>query len=962
MQQKIDLKLKGLYTSPNNLGAVPQGALEVADNVVIDRIDIVESRRGQTQYGSPLDIEDGQVNKIFNYASSLILNYSNKMAYDSGAGNWVTYLGDYTAPSSDYKMRSLEALRNFYFTTSKGIYKVDRITSTPRPAGVVEALSGTASLTGSSGFLVANSSVAYRLVWAYTDANGNLLRGAPSQRLVVSNAGPGDKDVVLTYIIPDTITTDYIYQIYRSTGTATAADEPNDELQLVLQANPTAGQIAAKQFVVTDTTPYSLMRQTIYTAPSQEGIENANYTPPYAVDMDIFKNCAFYANVRQKQQSTVTLIGVGGTSLSYYTDATVTSSGTDILTNIADTTDIRVGMRAVGTDIGVNRYVSEIISSTSVRLTSVTIGSGSNPVEFQDRVSIGNVNYWGGSSNDVSTNTFRVETAFTPGDNIDETALNLVQVINTSPTNSEVYAYYLSGIGDLPGQMLFKERVLGGEAFYVTSTAGTSFTPNVPTGKLITNISVANPTVITSIAHGLVTGEIISVYGSNSTPSIDSQHTVTVLDPDTFSIPIAVTGLGTTGIWMLTSEAVVSDNDSQQNRVYASKPSQVESVPLYTFFDIGSANFPIQRVVALRDGIFFFKQDGIYRLSGESFSSWTVSLVDSTTALLVPESAVAFNNQVFMFGDQGICAVSDSGVQIMSVPIENVLLQLSSEQYTNFATASFGIAYESSRQYMFFTVTEEEDEFATQAFIYNSLTRTWTRWVMTRTCGIVNTSINKLFMAQTDSGQVLIERKTFTPQDYADEQYDVIIDSVISDTQYKLSSVVVVKEGMTIVQAGKQVIIRTVDSDTDIITIADGGVVLTAGAAVVYTPILNRVRWSPIDAENTGILKQFSEITLAFRNAAFTEIKTEFSTNIKTSPETVQLLNNSGTTGWGSFQWGGVGWGGELGGQAVLRTYVPREAQRGTWLTLSLETQESFTGFSLQGVSIIYTPMSTRFK
>jgi len=962
-QQKLDLQLKGLYTSPNNLSAIPQGALEIADNVVIDRVNIVESRRGQTQYGDPLSIGDNQVNKLFNYASSLVLNYTDKMAYDGGAGNWITYSGTYSAPSNDYKMRSLEALRNFYFTTSKGIYKIDRIENTPRPAGVVEALSGTATLSGSSGFLIANSAVAYRLVWAYTDANGNLLRGAPSQRLIVSNAGPGDFDVTLTYLIPDTITTDYIYQIYRSTGTATSNDEPNDELQLVLQGNPTSAEIAAKTFIVTDTTPYSLMRQTIYTAPSQEGIENANYPPPYAVDMDIFKNSAFYANVRQKQQSTITLISVGSPSFGYYTDATVgTTNLSPNLTTILSTTDIRVGMRIIGAGIPADTYVKTILSGTSVEMTKNATATASVSVEFQDRFTIGNVNFWAGSVNNPATNTFKVETSFTPGDNIDETALNMIQIINTSTTNTLIYAYYLSGVGDLPGQFLFKERTLGGEQFFITSTAGSSFTPVLPAGNTITSISVANPTVITSVGHGFISGDSVRIFNSNPTPNIDGEWTVTVISPDTFSIPIEVTVLGTAGTVILSSEAVVSDNDAKQNRVYASKNSQVESVPLYTYFDIGSANFPIQRVVALRDGIFFFKQDGIYRLSGETFASWTVSLIDNTTALKVPESAVPFNNQVFCFTDQGVCAVSDSGVQILSVPIENVLLQLSSDQYTNFVSASFAVAYESSRQYMFFTVTEEGDTFATQAFIYNSLTKTWTRWVMDRTCGVVNTAINKLFMAQADTGQVLIERKSYTNDDYADEQYPIVITEVISANIYKLSSTLLVNEGMSLKQNARTNIITSVDYDTNIITLADSRFVFILGAAEVYTPILNKIQWAPIDAENPGILKQFSELTLAFRNAAFQSIRTEFKSNIIQAGQTVTIINNSPVLGWGNFPWGEAPWGGELGGAAVLRTYVPRDIQRASWITLSLQTQEAFTGFSLQGVSIIYNPMSSRFR
>ncbi len=198
-------------------------------------------------------------------------------------------------------MRSLEALRNFYFTTDAGIYKIDSLTGTPRTAGSPKALGGEGTLTGASGFLLDDSAVTYRLVWGYIDANSNLILGAPSQRHIVVNEAGGTRDVVLTFPIPDDITTDFFYQVYRSFGTVTAADEPSDELQLVLQANVTALEIAANEFTVTDSTPYSLMRATLYTSPSQEGIANANLQPPFALDMDVFKGSAFYANVRQKQ-------------------------------------------------------------------------------------------------------------------------------------------------------------------------------------------------------------------------------------------------------------------------------------------------------------------------------------------------------------------------------------------------------------------------------------------------------------------------------------------------------------------------------------------------------------------------------------------------------------------------------------------------------------------------------------
>ncbi len=956
--QKIDLALRGLFTAPNSLSGVPAGALSIADDIVINAKNLGESRRGQTQYGDPLSDE---ASKLFNYASSLIVNYSNKLAYDAGSGVWTDFTGTYNPPSSTRKMRSLEALRNFYFTTDKGIYKIDALGGTPRTAGAPKALGGEGLTTGASGFLLNDSAVAYRLVWGYNDANGNLILGSPSARLIVSNSTGGTRDVALEFPIPDGLTTSWFYQIYRSTGTATATDEPSDELQLVLQANITAAEITAKSFSVTDSTPYSLMRATLYTSPSQEGIANSNDQPPFAIDMDVFKGSAFYANVKQKQRLSLALISVDSPSLTYITEATaVTTSGLAVVTGIT-TGDLRVGMRVVGTGIQSDSRILSIDGPGQITMTKTATATSAPTVslEFQDRFSVGGVDYWAGSVEFISTNTFLLYNSSTPGTNINETAINLVRVVNQSSSNTTVYAYYVSGLEDLPGQMLFEERAIGGSEFSATSTSGTSFSPALPDITPITGISIANPTVITSTAHGLTTGNSITIYSSNSTPTVDGAQTVTVINADSFTVPVNVTSAGTSAYFVRTSSIVSSDSETRQNRVFISKQGQVEAVPVYAYLDIGAANFPIDRVVALRDGIFFFKQDGVFRVAGENFSSFTVTPIDTTVSLLAPESAVAFNNQVFCFTTQGIVAVTDAGVQIMSVPIENVLLELSSDQFTNFESASFGVAYESARLYLFFTVENEDDTYARQAYVYNSLTDSWSRWRMNRTCGIVNPTVNKLFMGEPDTGQVLIERKSYTNADYADKQYAVTIASVDSDTEITLVSATNVEVGMTILQQGRSTLIEEIDGLVLTVLDATG---FTAAAATVYTPILNKVQWAPIDVENPAMLKQFSEVTFMFKNAAFQEIIAGFGSNISSGIFEVPCLNNTGNAQWGGFEWGLQPWGGVFGGANVLRTYVPQEKQMANWLTISLETNEAFTGFALQGLSLNYTGLSTWVK
>lgn len=62
--------------------------------------------------------------------------------------------------------------------------------------------------------------------------------------------------------------------------------------------------------------------------------------------------------------------------------------------------------------------------------------------------------------------------------------------------------------------------------------------------------SVANPTVLTSAAHGLTNGQIISIIGSTSTPNIDGNYPIANVTTDTFTIDVNVTVAGA-GTWHL---------------------------------------------------------------------------------------------------------------------------------------------------------------------------------------------------------------------------------------------------------------------------------------------------------------------------------------------------------------------------------------------------------------------------
>ena len=63
-QQVLNLKVSGLYTNPNQFSEIPQGALSIAENVVIDKGSVIESRRGFDKYNNSLR---GFLVNAFNY-------------------------------------------------------------------------------------------------------------------------------------------------------------------------------------------------------------------------------------------------------------------------------------------------------------------------------------------------------------------------------------------------------------------------------------------------------------------------------------------------------------------------------------------------------------------------------------------------------------------------------------------------------------------------------------------------------------------------------------------------------------------------------------------------------------------------------------------------------------------------------------------------------------------------------
>lgn len=413
----VQLNNLGLFTFSNLLGqATPPGAMVVAQNVVIDRPGVVETRRGFLQFGTPFA---DTINKMFPFQNRLIVNHGTTLSYDStGTGVWVDYTGVYSPPTGD-KIRAVEANRNLYFTTNNGIYKIDQLTNNPYQAGGVPALDVAAAIDGTSGFLDDSSQCAYRITWVYTDANDNEIEGVPSSATTLVNNSGSACNGLVTFTIPATITTNYFYRIYRTPQTGSLSIPPSDTFQLAFQAQPTNTDITNKFVSVADVTPDILLGQLLYTSPGAEGEFQTNNPPPLAVDICTFQGMTMYFNCSTIQQFFVTVISVGA------------PNGIQI----GDTFSL----------VGTATYV-----------------------------------YTGAAANNYPSQQFLVDETSTIAQNIDATARNLTAAINQDPLNTEFYAYYVSGYSQLPGQILIAARNLSHGVFYSLSSRGGAFSPVIP--------------------------------------------------------------------------------------------------------------------------------------------------------------------------------------------------------------------------------------------------------------------------------------------------------------------------------------------------------------------------------------------------------------------------------------------------------------------------------------------------
>lgn len=810
--------------------------MEVATNVVIDRPGVVETRRGLKQYGTVLTTP---IYKLFPFQNKLIAHHSTKLAYDSnGLGTWVDYSGTFVSLTSD-KMRAIEANQNLYLTTNNGIYKIDTITNAPYQAGGVAALDLTLAANGVTGFLDNSSQCAYRITWAYTDANGNFVEGNPSMATTISNSSGHGVNVNVTFTIPSAITTSYTYRVYRTPQTDDLSVPPGDTFQLAYQGQPTAGQITAKAVTVTDVTPDVLLGTTLYTSPGLEGEFQTNDPPPLAHDICQFLGMMFYANCSTIQQFYITLISVGAPN---------------------------------GIQIG------DTIS---------LVGTATNT-------------YTGAAANNFGSQQFKVDTSGTVAANIDATARNLVSAINQDSTNTEFYAYYVSGFSQLPGQILIKARNLNHTIFYgLCSRTGTPgpFSPSLPTSG--TSYPSSNNTVLNGVY-------ISKVDQPEAVPTVN----------------LIFVGSGDQSIYRVYAlrDAVIVEAQGGVYRLTGTSPDTINVTP----FDNTVIQYGIDTGVTLNNSVYSNTTQGIISVteSGSQITSRNVegdilrlsapSLFTNFTSLAFAISYESDRKYIYCLAD----AITDTHSTLQYVynwitqswttwdleitagvvnPADNLL----------YLAGSDGQVLQERKS---FTLTDYAD-------------RQW----------LVNVVSSSLYTVTLDD----------------------VSNAVVG---YSLAQNV----GSGAVELASE--ITAIDTVAKTVTVSDLLSWYAGVAGGIYQPISSTITYAPLTCGYPNFIKRFEPVMqFVFSQSNFSSATVGFSTDFFPSQETVDITPKL-TGGFGTFPFGTLPFGVSGVSLQMINTYLTKNTTMAHWLNISVSLSQAFQNLSLNGISGFYDILGERAR
>lgn len=425
-----------------------------------------------------------------------------------------------------------------------------------------------------------------------------------------------------------------------------------------------------------------------------------------------------------------------------------------------------------------------------------------------------------------------------------------------------------------------------------------------------------------------------------------------------------------------------SSNNAQIAGLMWSNQGEPEGFPLANNASIGDPTAAGQRCIALKEALFVFKQDGLWKLTddGSGFGP-IIQPIDPTIRLVAPETAVALDNFILALCDQGVVLISETGavVNISHQQIERELFELMANVGSStLANLAFAVAYPSEHTYILSLPESSNATACTRQYVYNLKTQTWDSWTIPGVlCGAVHPDTGQLYFGRTD-GTLWIERKNFDSSDYQDPGF-----TIASPTTSAVSSMVFtgdLRSGATPFAVGdlvqqfqaihalrQRVVAVSYSSGSNQTTVTLDAVPRYAWNNAVPLTVSKAIQcgmtFLPFYADEPLQDKEWGDAYLSFRycdvdflTVGFTSEKYPIPQG--TNPAQERVNNADGSAApiplqvWAPSPWGKAVWGRQAK-DVILRCSLPQDIQGyAAQLTLSLAIPCAYSRFELSAIDV----------
>lgn len=912
----------GIFTSPNPFSAQPDGALQVADNVVFTSPFVLEPRRGVVEMvASTFGTATSRADALAYYRGNNSLGAAFLVAFDETslgikieAAPFTTFGGTFTSPGN-YRIKFEQAMKSMYFNSDSGTYVYDGV-GNPRLAGNPQGLGVYATNNSENGWQPPNEACAYRFTICSKDAFGRVIEGPPSGRTILVNeikaaVGAGmSRAANVVYVNsgnnnPHYLTTGDVVTLSPGETDFAAGDKTVTVTSATTFYYAEAG--ASTTNTITEYFEITRSADILLLVPNDAGqpVTESNFLRVYRSDsVPVNPLTGAYEPTDEMFQVYETgYLTAAEVALGYLTFNDVTPEGfadVPLYTNTNTAGGILAARYPPPMAEDVHFFANRMwYANTTDRhaLDFALIGTGSpDGLQIGDTITI----QWATGTSvftAIEENTgapgpgeFVVYTSGDPGLNIEKTARSLALAINTSSDSAVlIYVFYVSSDSGLPGKMRFVARAFGDASeFSLYSDRGTAWTPQLP---------------------------------DHASPAFDPPE---------------------------------SNNNRHPARLYYSEFDNPDGVGLLQFLQVDADDDPILRIFPLHYRLIIFKTNGIYFCTNaEPFSIQKMS----DYRLVASDSVALLDNRLYCLTDQGIVTVSDSGVQPISIPIDDTLTALGGPtSLTELREHTVAVAYRSTRQYLCWLIDKNDDgstftDDNASAFVYSTLSGGFTKYTFGVRAAVLDTDNDRLVFAPTDDNVLWQERKTLTDADYADSVIQSGSLTAVAGTVLTLPSVASIVAGDVITSGAGAYVIDSVGVAASTVTTI-GATGWTAGASFeVVSAISCRVVFSEMTDGTPALTKMAQQVSLLFRKNAMQTTVAEFSSEVNQATTTVDLDGD----GWGSFAWGSVAWGNP---PQKIRRIQPLPVGVGdcAQLTAGFSTRQANAKFEFLGIDAISVP------